>query len=59
MVNGAEPVRIAQISSLIVRDRGEREISKGCIERRKIRQIQSAMERRQSPIGEDPAPTRA
>ena len=36
VINGSGPVRIAQISSLIIRNRGEREISKGGVEGRKI-----------------------
>ena len=36
MVDGAKPVRITQVSSLIIRDRGKRKISKGRVEWRKI-----------------------
>ena len=54
MIDGADPVSAAQISPLIVGDRDEREIAKGCIERRKIGQVQSPVERRQGPIGNVP-----
>ena len=52
MVDGAKPARITQMGSLIIRDRDERKIAKSRVEWHKIGEIQSAMQRGQSPIGE-------
>ena len=50
MVDGAKPVRITQVSSLIIRDRGKWKISKRRVERAEVRQVQTAVQSRQRPI---------
>ena len=54
MMDGAGPVRIAQILLLIIRDRGKGQFPKGRIERREVGQVQSAVQSCQSPICDVP-----
>src|SRR6516165_584391 len=43
MMNRADPIRVAQILVLSVRDRDQRELPKDRIKRGEVRQVQSAM----------------
>jgi hypothetical protein len=52
VMDGADPVRMGQIPPLVVRNRDQREVPKRPVEGREIRQVQSPVLGRQSPICE-------
>jgi hypothetical protein len=52
MMDGADPVRMAQIPALLMRDRDQRQVGKRPEKWREIRQIQPAMLGRQRPTCE-------